>query len=207
MSREATIPIGMALCGFFTSSPKGGKYNQMWGGKNDTQQILGILSNLWWQCSQTPQRRKSKSQHPKGLRSSRRAWTRPHRWLPHPLQKQKRWKERDQNVNETFKPPKHEQSFTHFTVEFLVEFRMSSGFKLQFFLSPLTNPEMMTNSSTSTLMQVKTLLTRADSLTPNTSRPAKKLNDKAQLEPPLPDYHIVFYMNCKRGHKRWKKLT
>ncbi|TNN51868.1 hypothetical protein EYF80_037964 [Liparis tanakae] len=37
--------------------------------------------------------------------------------------------------------------------------------------SPLTKPEMMTNRSTSTLMEVKTLLTQADSFTPNDRSP------------------------------------
>lgn len=60
---------------------------------------------------------------------------------------------------------------THFRLELLVLLKISSGFKLQFFRFPLTKPEMMTNTSTTTLMLVKTLLTQADSFTPNASRP------------------------------------
>lgn len=63
--------------------------------------------------------------------------------------------------------------FTHFRLELLVIFKISSGFKLQFFRFPLTKPEMMTNMSTTMLMLVKTLFTQADSFTPNVSRPAK----------------------------------
>lgn len=63
--------------------------------------------------------------------------------------------------------------FTNFRLELLVIFKISSGFKLQFFRFPLTKPEMMTNMSTTTLMLVKTLFTQADSFTPNASRPAK----------------------------------
>lgn len=60
---------------------------------------------------------------------------------------------------------------TYFRLELLVLLKISSGFKLQFFRFPLTKPEMMTNRSTTTLMLVKTLLTQADSFTPNASRP------------------------------------
>lgn len=42
---------------------------------------------------------------------------------------------------------------------------------LQLCVSPLTKPEMMTNKSTSTLTEVKTLLTQADSFTPNDKSP------------------------------------
>lgn len=53
----------------------------------------------------------------------------------------------------------------------MVVLRISSGFKFQFFEFPLTKPEMTTNSSTSTLMQVNILFTKADSFTPNARSP------------------------------------
>lgn len=62
-------------------------------------------------------------------------------------------------------------NFTHFRLELLVPLRISSGFKFQFFRLPLTKPEMITNSNTTTLMQVNTLFTMADSFTPNASSP------------------------------------
>lgn len=62
-------------------------------------------------------------------------------------------------------------NFTHFRLELLEALRISSGFKFQFFRLPLTKPEMITNSNTTTLMQVNTLFTMADSFTPNASSP------------------------------------
>lgn len=58
----------------------------------------------------------------------------------------------------------------------LLLLRISSGFKLQFFRFPLTKPEPMTNTSTTTLMLVKTLLTQADSFAPNASRPESNVS-------------------------------
>lgn len=63
--------------------------------------------------------------------------------------------------------------FTHFRLELPAACRISSGFKLQFLRFPFTKPEMMTNTSTTTLMLVKTLFTQADSFTPKASRPAQ----------------------------------
>lgn len=41
-------------------------------------------------------------------------------------------------------------------------------------MSPLTKPEMMTNRRTSTLTEVKTLLTDADSFTPKDKSPVRE---------------------------------
>lgn len=46
-----------------------------------------------------------------------------------------------------------------------------SSLIFQLCVSPLTNPEIITNKRTSTLMAVKTLLTQADSFTPNDKSP------------------------------------
>lgn len=46
-----------------------------------------------------------------------------------------------------------------------------SSVKFQLFVSPLTKPAMMTNKSTSTLIEVKILFTEADSFTPNDRSP------------------------------------
>lgn len=48
----------------------------------------------------------------------------------------------------------------------------------QFCVSPLTKPEMMTNKRTSTLIEVKTLLTQADSFTPNDRSPGLRKKAK-----------------------------
>lgn len=53
----------------------------------------------------------------------------------------------------------------------MVTFTSDSSDIFQFSPSPFTKPEMMTNKSTSTLMEVKTLLTQADSFTPNDRSP------------------------------------
>lgn len=53
----------------------------------------------------------------------------------------------------------------------MVAFIRDSSVIFQLFVSPLTKPEMMTNKSTSTLIEVKILLTEADSFTPNDSSP------------------------------------
>lgn len=60
----------------------------------------------------------------------------------------------------------------------MVTFMRDSSDIFQFAESPLTKPEMMTNNSTSTLTEVKTLLTQADSFTPNDRSPGtnKKAN-------------------------------
>lgn len=55
----------------------------------------------------------------------------------------------------------------------LVTFISDSSAIVQFSMSPLTNPEMMTNRRTSTLTEVKTLLTDADSFTPNDKSPVR----------------------------------
>lgn len=54
----------------------------------------------------------------------------------------------------------------------MVAFISDSSLIFQLFVSPLTKPAMMTNTSTSTLIEVKILLTEADSFTPNDSSPA-----------------------------------
>lgn len=56
----------------------------------------------------------------------------------------------------------------------MVAFISDSSLIFQLLVSPLTNPAMMTNKSTSTLIEVKILLTEADSFTPNDSSPAAK---------------------------------
>lgn len=53
----------------------------------------------------------------------------------------------------------------------MVVLRTSLGFMFQFCRFPLTKPEMTTKSSTSTLMQVNILFTKADSFTPNARSP------------------------------------
>lgn len=53
----------------------------------------------------------------------------------------------------------------------MVTFMRDSSDIFQLCVSPLTKPEMMTNKSTSTLMEVKTLLTQADSFTPKDRSP------------------------------------
>lgn len=55
----------------------------------------------------------------------------------------------------------------------LVTFIRDSSVMVQFSLSPLTKPETMTKRRTSTLTEVKTLLTEADSFTPNDKSPAR----------------------------------
>lgn len=55
----------------------------------------------------------------------------------------------------------------------MVTFTRDSSEICQFCVSPLTKPEMMTNRSTSTLIEVKNLLTQADSFTPNDSSPGR----------------------------------
>lgn len=52
-------------------------------------------------------------------------------------------------------------------------FLMSSSVMLQLAVSPFTKPAMITKLKTTRLMPVKILFTRADSLTPNASRPAE----------------------------------
>lgn len=59
----------------------------------------------------------------------------------------------------------------HLKAEELVASRISSGFSCQFLSVPLTRPDTTMNSSTKTLMQVKTLVTMADSFTPKASKP------------------------------------
>lgn len=56
----------------------------------------------------------------------------------------------------------------------VVLFKISAGFRFQFLRDPLISPAITTNSSTSTLMQVNTLFTIADSFTPNASNPKHK---------------------------------
>lgn len=74
---------------------------------------------------------------------------------------------------ETQRTPWYENmDFTHLKLEFLVALMTSSGFRFQFFKFPFTKPEMITNTSTTTLIQVNTLFTMADSFTPNASSPA-----------------------------------
>lgn len=73
----------------------------------------------------------------------------------------------------------HAAVWSYLRLELLVvelAFRIWSGSICQFFMVPLTSPEMTMNSKTRTLMQVKTLLTIADSLTPNASRPERKVS-------------------------------
>lgn len=89
---------------------------------------------------------------------------------------------------------------THLRLELLVLLKISSGFKLQFFRFPLTKPEMMTNTSTTTLMLVKTLLTQADSFTPNASRPeGDRLmvsRSSSGLEPESSKQTCAFSLTC-----------
>lgn len=56
----------------------------------------------------------------------------------------------------------------------MVTFIRDSSVMFQLCVSPLTKPEMMTNKSTSTLIEVKTLLTQADSFTPNDRSPGMR---------------------------------
>ena len=60
---------------------------------------------------------------------------------------------------------------THSGSLILVELMKSSSVRFQLARSPFTRPEMMTKPSTTRLIPVKILFTRADSLTPNASRP------------------------------------
>lgn len=53
----------------------------------------------------------------------------------------------------------------------MVTFIRESSVIFQLYASPLTKPEMITNKSTSTLIDVKTLLTQADSFTPKDRSP------------------------------------
>ncbi len=57
----------------------------------------------------------------------------------------------------------------------MVAFMRDSSDIFQLSESPLTNPEMITNNSTSTFTAVKILLTQADSFTPKERRPGAKL--------------------------------
>ena len=61
----------------------------------------------------------------------------------------------------------------------MVTFISESSVIFQLCMSPLTKPAMTTNKSTSTLTEVKTLLTDADSFTPNDRSPGQK--NKRQL--------------------------
>lgn len=56
----------------------------------------------------------------------------------------------------------------------MVTFTRDSSVIFQLYVSPLTKPEMMTNRRTSTLTEVKTLLTQADSFTPNDRSPGRQ---------------------------------
>lgn len=58
---------------------------------------------------------------------------------------------------------------TYFPLELLL--RISAGFSCQFLRDPLIRPAITTNSNTSTLTQVNTLFTIADSFTPNANKP------------------------------------
>lgn len=58
---------------------------------------------------------------------------------------------------------------TYFPLELLL--RISAGFTSQFLRDPLIRPAITTNSNTSTLTQVNTLFTMADSFTPNANKP------------------------------------
>lgn len=58
--------------------------------------------------------------------------------------------------------------------------RVSSDI-LQLFVSPFTNPEMMTNIRTSTLTAVKILFTQADSFTPKDRSPGTVEGTKNSL--------------------------
>lgn len=53
----------------------------------------------------------------------------------------------------------------------MVAFIRDSSVKFQLLVSPLTKPAIMTNRSTSTLIDVKILFTDADSLTPKDRSP------------------------------------
>lgn len=133
-------------------------------------------SHLWWRCSQSRWRRKNRWRHRKRPPTSRKAWIRPRQGAPPRVARgRSHWKRTERSVCCTHQRilPFILLVFTHFTLELPVAFRISSGFKLQFLRFPFTKPEMMTNTSTTTLMLVKTLFTQADSFTPNASRPAK----------------------------------
>lgn len=65
------------------------------------------------------------------------------------------------------------QTFLYFIKDVLL--RISSGFRFQLLRVPLIKPETTTNIRTRTLMQVNTLLTIADSFTPNANRPVKHI--------------------------------
>lgn len=56
----------------------------------------------------------------------------------------------------------------------MVTFIRDSSVIFQLSVSPLTKPEMMTNNRTSTLIEVKTLFTQADSFTPKERSPGGK---------------------------------
>lgn len=63
----------------------------------------------------------------------------------------------------------------------MVTFMRDSSDKFQLSESPLTNPETITNISTSTFTAVKILLTQADSFTPKERRPVKEIQRHIEL--------------------------
>lgn len=69
---------------------------------------------------------------------------------------------------------------THFSLKLLL--RISSGFRFQFLRDPLIKPAITTNTNTSTLTQVNTLFTIADSFTPNASSPENNTTLKGGLQ-------------------------
>lgn len=73
-----------------------------------------------------------------------------------------------------------------------VAFMISSSVSFQFLRSPLINPEMMTNSSTSTFIAVKSLLTIADSFTPKARIPEKDLGSSFRNESNLNSKHFSY---------------
>lgn len=64
----------------------------------------------------------------------------------------------------------------------LVSLTKSSFVRFQFAVFPFTKPEIITNPNTTKLIPVKILLTRADSFTPNASRPKNEtMNETLSL--------------------------
>lgn len=76
--------------------------------------------------------------------------------------------------------PKEHIKQTHlFPQRGLELFQKSSSLSCQFLMDPLTNPDTMMKHRTRTLMQVNTLLTMADSLTPRVNKPKERHKQKA----------------------------
>lgn len=76
----------------------------------------------------------------------------------------------------------------------MVTFIRDSSDISQLYASPLTKPEMMTNKSTSTLIEVKTLLTQADSFTPNDRSPG--MSEKATGLSTVQYYSLLILSSC-----------